>query len=145
MRQSRKGPKTGPQPRTGAPRAEVFTFDDPLPMIDRREMLDYLECAIVDRWYAPPVSFNALAKTFRAAVHHSSPIYMKRNVLVSLFQPHRLLSKQNFSRFALDFMVFGNAFLESRVNRLGEVMTLTPSPAKYTRVGVEPGTYWYVA
>ncbi|WP_406706537.1 phage portal protein [Sodalis sp.] len=145
MRKSRKGPKTGPQPRTGAPRAEVFTFDDPLPMMDRREMLDYLECAIVDRWYAPPVSFNGLAKTFRAAVHHSSPIYMKRNVLVSLFQPHRLLSKQNFSRFALDFMVFGNAFLESRVNRLGEVMTLTPSPAKYTRVGVEPGTYWYVA
>ncbi len=42
-------------------------------------------------------------------------------------------------------MVFGNAFLERRVNRLGDVMTLIPSPAKYTRVGIEPGAYWYVA
>ncbi|MFQ0827128.1 phage portal protein [Serratia fonticola] len=125
-------------------RAEAFTFGDPIPMLDRREILDYLECNIVDHWYEPPVSFSGLAKSFRAAVHHSSPIYMKRNVLVSMFQPHRLLSKQDFSRYALDFLVFGNAYLEARYNQLGGIMNLAPSLAKYTRVGVEPGEYWWV-
>ncbi|HGF8946784.1 TPA: capsid portal protein, partial [Yersinia enterocolitica] len=50
------------------PQAEAFTFDDPIPMMDRRDILDYLECAVMDRWYEPPVSFNGLAKSFRAAV-----------------------------------------------------------------------------
>ncbi|EON3347119.1 phage portal protein [Yersinia enterocolitica] len=127
------------------PQAETFTFDDPIPMMDQRDILDYLECAVMDRWYEPPVSFNGLAKSFRAAVHHSSPIYMKRNVLVSLFEPHRLLSKQDFSRYALDFLVFANSFLEARYNRLGGIMKLVPSPAKYTRRGVDLDTYWYVS
>ncbi|WP_374757560.1 hypothetical protein [Yersinia canariae] len=48
------------------PQAEAFTFDDPIPMMDRRDILDYLECAVMDRWYEPPVSFNGLAKSFRA-------------------------------------------------------------------------------
>ncbi|GFN46476.1 phage portal protein [Candidatus Regiella insecticola] len=130
--------------QTTPPRVEAFTFGDPIPMLDQRDMLDYLECAVVEQWYEPPVSFQGLAKSFRAAVHHSSPIYMKRNLLVSLFQPHRYLSKQDFSRYALDFLVFANAFLEVRTNRLGGVLKLVPSPAKYTRCGVEPGTHWYV-
>ncbi|WP_416261809.1 phage portal protein [Gibbsiella quercinecans] len=138
-----RGRKTAQQQNTQQ-HVEAFTFGDPIPMLDRREILDYLECSIVDRWYEPPVCFHGLAKTFRAAVHHSSPIYMKRNVLVSLFKPHRLLSKQDFSRYALDFMVFGNSYLERRRNRLGGIMKLVPSPAKYTRVGVETGAYWWV-
>ena len=52
---------------------QAFSFGDPIPVLDRRELLDYVECVQMDRWYEPPVSFDGLARTYRAAVHHSSP------------------------------------------------------------------------
>lgn len=65
--------------------AEAFSFGDPVPVLDRRELLDYVECVQMDRWYEPPVSFDGLARTFRAAVHHSSPIAVKCNILTSTY------------------------------------------------------------
>ncbi len=97
--------------------AEAFSFGDPIPVLDRRELLDYVECVQMDRWYEPPVSFDGLARTYRAAVHHSSPIAVKRDILSSTYIPHRLLSQQAFSRFVQDYLVFGNAYLEKRTNR----------------------------
>lgn len=115
--------------------AEAFSFGDPVPVLDRRELLDYVECVQMDRWYEPPVSFDGLARTFRAAVHHSSPIAVKCNILTSTYIPHPLLSQQAFSRFVQDYLVFGNAYLEKRTNRFGEVIALEPALAKYTRRG----------
>lgn len=123
---------------------EAFTFGDPVPVLDRRELLDYVECVRMDKWYEPPISFDGLARTFRATVHHSSPLYVKRNILTSTFKPHRLLSQQAFSRFVQDYLVFGNAYLELRTNRLGSPLELKPSLAKYTRRGVDLNTYWFV-
>lgn len=123
---------------------QAFTFGEPSPVLDRRDILDYVECVINGRWYEPPVSFTGLAKSLRAAVHHSSPIYVKRNILASTFIPHPMLSQQDFSRFVLDFLVFGNAFFEKRMSETGHVLKLEASPAKYTRRGVERDTYWYV-
>lgn len=93
--------------------AEAFSFGDPVPVLDRRELLDYVECVQTDRWYEPPVSFDGLARTFRAAVHHSSPIAVKCNILTSTYIPHPLLSQQAFSRFVQDYLVFGNAYGET--------------------------------
>ncbi|EMW1141102.1 phage portal protein [Serratia marcescens] len=129
---------------SGTAGVEAFTFGDPVPVLDRREMLDYVECVRMDKWYEPPISFDGLARTFRATVHHSSPLYVKRNILTSTFKPHRLLSQQAFSRFVQDYLVFGNAYLELRTNRLGGPMELKPSLAKYTRRGVDLDTYWFV-
>lgn len=123
--------------------AEAFSFGDPVPVLDRRELFDYLECVQVDRWYEPPISMDGLARTYRAAVHHSSAIQVKCNILTSTFIPHRFLSQQAFSRFALDFLTFGNAYLEQRVNRLGQTLSLQPALAKYTRRGVDPEQYWF--
>lgn len=97
---------------------QAFSFGDPIPVLDRRELLDYVECVQMDRWYEPPVSFDGLARTYRAAVHHSSPIAVKRDILSSTYIPHRLLSQQAFTRFVQDYLVFGNAYLEKRTNRL---------------------------
>ncbi|WP_318389644.1 phage portal protein [Enterobacter sp.] len=124
--------------------AEAFSFGEPVPVLDRRELLDYLECVQVDKWYEPPISLDGLARTYRAAVHHSSAIQVKRNILVSTFKPHRWLSKQAFSRFVQDFLVFGNAYLEKRVNRLGDTLNLEASLAKFTRRGLTPDQYWFV-
>ncbi|EOM7770567.1 phage portal protein, partial [Escherichia coli] len=101
-------------------------------------------CISNGRWYEPPISFTGLAKSLRAAVHHSSPIYVKRNILASTFIPHPWFSQQDFSRFVLDFLVFGNAFLEKRYSTTGKVIRLETSPAKYTRRGVEEDVYWWV-
>ncbi|MBJ3918980.1 capsid portal protein, partial [Salmonella enterica subsp. enterica serovar Typhimurium] len=114
---------------TKKPVAEAFSFGDPIPVLDRRELLDYVECVQMDRWYEPPVSFDGLARTLRAAVHHSSPIYVKRNVLASTYIPHPLLSRQDFSRFALDYLVFGNAFLEQRHSVTGQLIKLLTPPS----------------
>ncbi|MGD8204988.1 phage portal protein [Pantoea sp. FN0305] len=141
---ARTQPVSQPEKMTGAPAAEAFTFGDPVPVLDRRELLDYVECVVMDRWYEPPVSFDGLARTFRAAVHHSSPINVKRNILTGTFIPHPLLSQQAFSRFVQDYLVFGNAYLEKRTNRLGGLLSLEPALAKYTRRGTDLDTYWFV-
>lgn len=124
--------------------AEVFSFGDPTPVLDRREILDYLECTGNGRWYEPPISFDGLARSVRAAVHHSSPMYVKRNILASTFIPHPLLSQQEFSRYALDYLVFGNSYLEQVDNKLNDPLHFKASPSKYTRRGVIEGEYWFV-
>ncbi|MGN7971442.1 phage portal protein [Serratia sp. 22264] len=142
----RKGRKalTSPAPATQRQDFEAFSFGEPSPVLDKREILDYIECTGNGKWYEPPISFDGLARSVRAAVHHSSPMFVKRNILASTFIPHPMLSQQEFSRYALDYLVFGNAFLEVRKNQLGEPLCLQCSPAKYTRRGVKPDTYWFV-
>jgi len=146
MSKRRNRTRTQPvqQQMAGGAAAEAFTFGDPVPVLDRRELLDYVECVINDRWYEPPVSFDGLARTFRAAVHHSSPLNVKRNILTSSFIPHKLLSQHAFSRFVQDYLVFGNTYLEKRTNRLGGVIGLEPALAKFTRRGTDLDTYWFV-
>lgn len=69
---------------------------------------------------------------------------VKRNILTSTFIPHPLLRQQAFSSFVQDYLVFGNAYLEKRTNRLGGILALEPSLAKYTRRGLDLDTYWFV-
>lgn len=124
--------------------AEAFTFGEPVAVLDRRELLDYVECTRMGKWFEPPISLDGLTRTFRAAVHHSSAIYVKRNILVGTFEPHPLLSRSDFGRFAFEFMLFGNAYIEKRLNRLGGLLALKPSLAKYTRRGIDMDSYYFV-
>ena len=123
---------------------EAFAFGDPEPVMDNRDILDYVECWTNGRWYEPPVSLDGLAKSFRASTHHSSSIYFKRNILLSTFQPHPLLSRAAFSSLALDFLTYGNAYLERRASRTGRAVELQHSLAKYMRRGADLDTYFFV-
>lgn len=125
-------------------RMEAFSFGDPEAVLDRREILDYLECPVNGKWYEPPISLDGLAKSSRSAVHHASAMIVKRNILVSCFEPHPMLSRTDFSVFAHEFLIFGNAYLERRDNLLREPMALKPAKAKYTRRGLDMATYWFV-
>ncbi|WP_338616429.1 phage portal protein [Pigmentiphaga sp. CHJ604] len=127
-----------------APAVQAFSFGDPEPVMDRREILDYVECWMNGRWYEPPVSFDGLARAFRAGAHHSSAIYFKRNVLLSTFKPHRYLNRETFSAYALDYLTFGNSYLERRVSRTDRTIALEHALAKYMRRGAEPGQYFFV-
>jgi len=141
-KKSRKAKKL--TPTNNVQQSEFFRFDEPAKVMDRRDILNYVECISNGKWYEPPVSFSGLAKSMRAAVHHSSPMYVKRNILASTFIPHPLLSQQQFSRYALDYIVFGNGFMEQRKSRTGQLLKLETSPAKYTRRGLEDGVFWFV-
>ncbi|SST02786.1 phage-related portal vertex protein (GPQ-like) [Acinetobacter baumannii] len=123
---------------------EAFTFGEPVSVLDSREIYDYLECVRMENWYEPPINFNGLSKAFRAAPHHSSAIYVKRNILTSTFKPHRLLDRQTFDSFSLDFLMFGNAYLEERTNQLSGLLKFKHTPAKYTRRGTDDEQYWFV-
>lgn len=124
--------------------AAVFSFGDPVSMLDSREILDYIECWSNGRWYEMPVSPDGLARSLRVNVHHSSAIYAKRNILASTFIPHPKFPLDTFNRVALDFLIFGNAYLEKKTNWLGELLSLRHSLAKYTRRGVDEGIYYFI-
>lgn len=131
-------------PATPASSVQAFTFGDPTPVLDRREILDYAECLNMGRWYEPPISWEGLARSWRAAVHHSSAIAVKRNVLVSTFIPHPLLSRSAFAQLVTDYLVFGNLYAEQVRNRLGGTLRLDPAPAKFVRRGTDLERYWWV-
>ena len=146
----RKGRAARPAPMAAmqaAPQGggmEAFSFGDPVPVMDGRELMDYAETWLNGKWYEPPTSWEGLARSFRASTHHSSALYFKRNVLASTFIPHKLLDRATFSKWALDFLTFGNAYLERRPNMLGGNLGLDHSLAKYVRRGADLDAYFYV-
>ncbi|WP_275098056.1 phage portal protein [Sedimenticola hydrogenitrophicus] len=123
--------------------AEAFTFGDPSPVLEGRDILGLVESWWNGKWYEPPISRPGLAKSFNANPHHSSAIYVKRNILVSSYMAHPLLSKQEFSRLVLDYLIFGDAYLQRVNNRMNGPLKLKTSPSKYTRRGQED-RFWYV-
>jgi len=126
------------------PRAEAFTFGEPLPVLSQREVFDYMEAMSNGKWYEPPLSLSGLSRVYRAAVHHGSALQVKRNILRACFIPHKLLSSADFTSWAMDFMIFGNGYLQRNTNRLGGLLALKPMPAKFTRRSLDLNRYWWV-
>ncbi|CAC9221790.1 Uncharacterised protein [Pseudomonas aeruginosa] len=81
----------------------AFTFGDPVPVLDGREILDYLECWANGRWYEPPVSLDGLARSTKASVYLQSGLNFKRNALARTFIPHRMLSRAAFEQIVMDW------------------------------------------
>jgi PBSX family phage portal protein len=127
-----------------APGMEAFTFGDPTPVLDGREVFDYLECWWNGRWYEPPLSLDGLSRSIGASVYLQSGLTFKRNMLSRTFMPHRLLSRQAFEQFALDWLWCGNGYLERRRNQLGQTLSLQPALAKYMRRGRETDQFYQV-
>jgi PBSX family phage portal protein len=123
---------------------EAFSFGEPEAVLDRRQMLDMLECYHNNRWYEPPISRDGLARSFRVSPHHSSAIIFKRNQLVGSFIPSRWLSRTVFAKLVQDYLVFGDCYGVKVRSLSGATMRIDYSPAKYTRRGVEPGRWFYV-
>ncbi|WP_296250288.1 phage portal protein [Pseudomonas sp. UBA4194] len=127
-----------------AGRMEAFTFGDPTPVLDERGILDYLECWSNGRWYEPPISFDGLAKSSKASVFLQSGLNFKRNMLARTFIPHRLLSRQTFEQFTLDWLWLGNCYLEKQNNMLRNTLGLKPALGKYMRRGADLESYYQV-
>lgn len=123
---------------------EAFSFGDPEPVLDRRQLLDLLECWHNGRWYEPPLPLDGLARAFRASPHHESAITYKVNLLAASLEPTPLLSRTVFRKAALDYLIFGNAYLEPVRSVLGNPIALRHAMARYTRRGMIDGQYWWV-
>ena len=111
----------------------AFTFGEPEAVLDRREVLDYVECWLNGDWYDTPLSWDGLAKLLRAGVHHASAIHFKAQILSSTFIPHKRLSRSTMLKLATDYLVFGNAYIEEPRSKLGEGMAFSHALAKYMR------------
>ncbi|USI72726.1 phage portal protein [Sphingomonas morindae] len=127
-----------------AGRIEAFSFGDPEAVLDRRQLIDMIECWHNERWYEPPVPMDGLARAFRVSPHHSSAILLKCNMLAASFEASPLLTRRAFRALVQDYLVFGNAYLELRRNRLGAPLRLDHALAKYVRRGIVDGAFWFV-
>lgn len=126
------------------PAFEIFSFDDTDTVMDRIDLLDYVQLLNNGKWYEPPIPYSSLRKAFNSSPHHSSAIYVKRNILASIFVPSKLLSVQDFSAFAFDFLTFGNGHLELRRSINRRPLSLRHSLAMYTRVGLDLDRFWFI-
>lgn len=130
-------------PASAGSGVKAFTFGDPEPVTSMRDFFYEGLWLSADEWYEPPVPFAILAKSYRATAHHGSALQVKRNILLRTFIPHPLLDRRTFKGLALDYLVFGNGYLEDRRGRLGKALPLQHLHAKYTRRG-NNDRYWWV-
>ncbi|EGD58405.1 phage portal protein, PBSX family [Novosphingobium nitrogenifigens DSM 19370] len=122
----------------------VMSFGEPESVLARDQFFDLFQVVRNARWYDPPVSQIGIGRAYRMAPHHQSCILLKRNLLSASFQPSPLFTRSDFARWALDWLIFGNAYLQVVPSMVGKAMALKPSPAAWTRVGLTPGAYWFV-
>lgn len=123
---------------------QAFTFGEPEPVLQRREILDYIECWDNGRWYEPPISFAGLAKSFRASTHHSSAIYFKANILASTLRANPYVSRLTMKKLAVDFQIFGNAYAARGLSMTGKLLSVESRLAKYVRRGLDMKSYFWV-
>lgn len=107
------------------------------------DILDYVETALIDGYFEPPIPLDGLAKSLRANTMHSSGIHVKRNMLSAIIKiTEGKLSRKDLVRFLLDFGTFANGYLLKVTNGLGEV-SFKHLPALYMRRRKKPNCYSY--
>ncbi|GEK74251.1 MULTISPECIES: phage portal protein [Halomonas] len=124
------------------PQAQAFSFGDPEPVTSMRDAFYEGIYLSGDEWFEPPVPLEILAKSYRATAHHGSALQVKRNILLRTFKPHPLLGRRAFSALALDYLVFGNGYLEEVRGRLGKRLPFRHLAAKYMRRGLGDRYWW---
>ena len=107
------------------------------------DILSYMEVALIDGLYEPPIPLDTLAKATRANPMHGSALYVKSTMAASSVTLSPLLSKRDFKRFLYDFLTFGNAYLLIVRNALGDKVSIKHLPALYMRASAIIGRYTY--
>lgn len=137
------GPGEAPQPEPKAP-WDAYEFGAPESVLNRSQIFDLFEVVRMSKWYEPPICRVGLGKAYRMASHHQSAILLKRNMLAASFVPNKRFSRSEFEKWVLDYLIFGDAFVQDVPNRLGGTFQLKCSPAAWTRVGTNEGEHWFV-
>lgn len=135
---------THDQQATDKASVRSFTFGEAVPINTAYDLVQTGLWPVGGRWFEMPFNMTLLAQAYRATAHSGSAIQVKRNILVRSFIPHKLLTRQQFSALALDFLTFGNCYIEPVYNRLGGLLRLDVARARYTRRGTDLETYYWV-
>ena len=121
---------------------ESFSFGDSESSMSGHELLDYFHTWHNGYYLEPPISFEALSKAFRSSPHHTSAIYLKRNVLVSTRKKSSKISFEVLDKAVLNDGVYGNAFIRKRMSRTGRLLGFEYLPTKYMRAIGEDRYGW---
>lgn len=99
----------------------AFSFGDPEPVQNSR-MLDALGvfADMTSEYYVPPIDLNGLSMMRRANGHHGSCVLLRRAMLANAFISNGVLSIREFKALGIDFLTFGNAYLQILRNTFGK-------------------------
>ncbi len=106
-------------------------FSNPVSVMNS-DILNYLEVALIDGLYEPPIALDTLAKALRVNPMHSSAIEFKRNTLTYAVTVNSILSRNALKRFIQDYLTFGNGYFQVVRNVFG-VVKIKHIPALYMR------------
>ena len=88
----------------------AFTFDGPY-RLTGHDLLDNMYCADNGRWYETRWTGTVWQELPANVPGISLRFTLSAMYCLGCYIPHPLLSRQDFSALALDWFVFGNAFL----------------------------------
>ncbi|MPV86919.1 phage portal protein [Cardiobacteriales bacterium ML27] len=120
-----------------------FSIDDAVTAIDKKEIFEHYWRGDNDKYYLPPLDWDAIAKSYHANPFHTSAIQAKRNILISTFVEHPKLTRTEFEKLVTDYLIFGNDYLRAVQNRAGHVMRYEALKARWMRVG-KKNDYYYL-
>lgn len=78
------------------------------------------------------------------APHHSSAVFVKRNLPLASFKPTRYLSAAEFGALAQDYITFGTCYLERQQSMANTLLRCKRSPVLCTRRGLEDGQFGFL-
>jgi len=109
---------------------QAFTFGDPESVLNNSptSYLGVMFDAGGD-YYSPPVDLNGLVDIMGANAYHGPILHFKKDRVMELFQPTRLLKRADMQRFVLDYLATGNSYFQDLTNRFGTVTKLQHLPA----------------
>ncbi|WP_172562564.1 phage portal protein [Vibrio furnissii] len=113
-------------------------FSNPVSVMNS-DILNYLEVALFDGLYEPPLKLDTLAKALRVNPLHASAIEFKRNTLAYTVSTNALLSRRDLKRFIQDYLTFGNAYFQIVRDIYGRPINIRHLPALYMRVREDLG------
>lgn len=113
-------------------RIEIDSFSS-AQTITRDSLLDYIQSDFNGQYYDVPINLNDLYTVYRSSVFHASALELKANILLTTLLPNKYISNTDFLHLALNFLIFGNGFVERIDSATGKLLRLKNSPAKRTR------------
>jgi len=128
---------------TKASSSMAFSFGDPEPVLNNNPM-EFLGTFldISGEYYQPPVSLKGLADLMTANAHHNSILHFKKNMVLKYFIPSPLVSYNTMQKIALNYVVFGNYYLQKFKNRFGNTLRTDSLPSISMRRGKKQGQFF---
>jgi len=111
-------------------KTHAFSFGDPESVLTSSPV-DYLGLMLdaSGDYYSPPVDLKGLVNIMGANAYHGSILHFKKDRVMELFEPTRLLKRADMAPFVLDYLATGNSYLQNLKNPFGNVTRLGHLPA----------------